>query len=410
MSRLYSTSIYDVAGEVTRELHHEREGWISLYARPGLRNERYQPLWTDLLRALGHNTMSSTKSRATNYAEALALAWLAATPIQHVVVAGANDLLAPHLNRLVCTLTATGVTTWLLYDVAVNDDRLNAHNMLGPTPITPQDFLAARRAAVAPPPLVTREPFPRIGDTHFLTFIDTASAQLDKANADRAINLYRAGRAQMLQRLNARPDTTIDITDAEIGHHLDEITRGVNDLNELVCVIKGAETGAFLGGYYLRVDPRRWLSRGTLDGFHHTLTPDQWAQLARRERPSEAALAALSTLGISIDELPTITADDITADGSTVRHNGTMIPVPQAAQHFLVAQHVFRQLARHETGGFLANGAKEPHVTTSWARSTLNVITRDTAIVMRIANSTTRGRGSMGWKHRLGLTVARIPT
>ncbi len=113
-----------------------------MQARPDSRAS--QVLFADLLDTLGKQSMSSYRGRAANHSEALALAWLAAGPTEHLVVRGSH-LLGPKNLRRLCTLTtACGVTTWLLDELHVNDGRAAARDALAAGESSVAELLAER--------------------------------------------------------------------------------------------------------------------------------------------------------------------------------------------------------------------------------------------------------------------------
>ena len=318
MSVLFKVSTLADPTAADEEITVAREGWAVMRVRPNFK-ENGQVLWADLLEALDHQSAdSSFRGRAGTHSEALAYAWLADAPVGDLVVAGANMLPPRSLTEL-CTLTSSlGVRTWLLYDIEVADEREDAERRLGLREIPLAEFLGRRRAT----PIVSADPpataFPIVPDTQFLGFLDISRHVLRPGDFELVAERYADGRDQMRERLQGEP--TPD--EAAVARHLHEICASTNDVNELCALVKGAQTGAFLGGWYLRVDLIRWAQRGAVAGLSMHLDDGDWATLGRMHRPTEAALSVLSALGFSVDTITQLRATDLAPDGPTGRQGG----------------------------------------------------------------------------------------
>jgi hypothetical protein len=134
----------------------------------------------------------------------------------------------------------------------------------------------------------------------------------------------------------AKLDQAADVDEGSLALFLHEITVHTNDLNELTSIVKGAQTAAFMRGWHPRVDVANWSQRGMVASLARHLEPDEWAQIGRLYRPCDAATCVLSTIGVSVDEVGTVRADDVALDGSAVMHDGKQIEVPEQAQCLLV--------------------------------------------------------------------------
>lgn len=404
MSVLFKVSTLADPTAADDEITVAREGWAAMRVRPNFK-ENGQVLWADLLEALGHESAySSFRGRAGTHSEALAYAWLAVDPVGDLVVAGANMLPPRSLTEL-CTLTSSlGVRTWLLYDVEVADEREDAERRLGLREVALAEFLGRRRATPTVSADPSAAPFPVVPDTQFLGFLDISRHVLRPGDFELVSERYADGRDQMRERLRGEPSPD----DTAVARHLHEICASTNDVNELCALVKGAQTGAFLEGWYLRVDLIRWAQRGAVAGLSMHLDDGDWTTLGRMHRPTEAALSVLSALGFSVDTITQLRATDVAPDGLSIRRGGKDVSVPTPARRLLVAQHVHRLLVQSGSDRFLVSGPKDPEVNDRWAGRTLRVITRDTGVVLRGWNASRRSIEATGWTGRLGVSITRL--
>ncbi len=403
MSILFKVSTLADAPAADAELTVQRPGWAVMRARPNFK-ENGQVLWADLLEALGHEVASSLRGRAGSHSEALAFCWLAAGDVTDLVVAGTH-LLPPRSLTDLCTMTtATGVRTWLLYDIETCDERAKAELKLALTTESLERFFEVRQARGEVQPLVSPRPFPLVPDVHFLGFLDAVAQVLSAEDADVAGRTFRAGRDRMKERLTGVAETD----ENGLAMHLHEVTAHTNDLNELTALVKGAQTGAFACGWYARVDVSKWAQRGMVAGLSLHLDEADWEKLSHQHRPHEGATCVLSTLGFSVDLMPGVRAADVADDGSFVIKDGRTVEVPAPARQLLVAQHIYRALVGAETDRFLVQGPKEPEINDKWAGRLLRVVTQDTGVVLRGWHASRKALDGTGWTHRLGVSMTRL--
>ena len=403
MGTLFKVSTLANPATSDREIEIARPGWAVMRARPNLR-EHGQVLWADLLHALGHNLDSSERRRASANADIQALCWLAVGDVEDVIVAGAN-LLPPASLRDLCALTSSqGVRTWLLYDIEVADEREEAEVSLALESIDLEEFLNIRSHAGLAEPGRERTLFPTVPDTHFLGFLDMAREIMEEKDLARVTERYQQSKLQMLARI----DEAAEVDEGLLAASLHEITVHTNDLNELTAIIKGAQTAAFIRGWHPRVDIMAWSQRGTVAALARHLEPEEWTLIARLYRPCDAATCALSTLGISVDEVGDILSTAVADDGSTVQHQENLIEVPEPARPLLVAQHLFRGLIGTDSDRFLVHGTKSEEVTSLWAGRLLKLVTRDTGVVLRSHAARRKSIEGTTWNQRLGVSITRL--
>lgn len=190
--------------------------------------------------------------------------------------------------------------------------------------------------------------------------------------------------------------------------HLHEITAYTNDVNQLIALAKGAQTGAFACGWQARVDVRKWAQRGMVAGLSLHLDDADWEKLAHQHRPHEGATCVQSTLGFSVDAMPSVRATDVADEGSTVANDGAIVEVPVPARHLLVAQHIFRALGGADTDRFPVQGPKEPVINDKCAGRLLRVVTQDTGVVLRGWHASRKTLDGAGWTHLLGVAMTRL--
>lgn len=403
MSILFKVSTLDDALSADAELNIHRPGWAVMRARPNFK-ENGQVLWADLLSALGHEVSSSLRGRAGSHSEALAFCWLAAGDVTDLVVAGAH-LLPPRSLIDLCTMTtATGVRTWLLYDIETCDEREQAELNLAFTTESLVRFLEIRRACGELQGATEARPFPVVPDVHFLGFLDAVATVVGEDDAGLVSQTFRRGRDRMRERLAEDADAD----EHRLAMHMHELTAHTNDLNELTALVKGAQAGAFVSGWYARVDVRKWAQRGMVAGLSLHLSDDDWEKLSHQHRPHEGATCVLSTLGFSVDVMPALRAEDVADDGSTVIKDGVAVAVPEPAHHLLIAQHIYRALLGAESDCFLVQDSKEAEVNANWAGRLLRLVTRDTGVVLRGWNASRKTLDGTAWTHRLGVSMTRL--
>ncbi len=404
MTILFKVSTLDNPLGADTELTCERPGWAVMRARPNF-SANSQVLWTDLLSALGREEATSLKSRASSHAETLAFCWLAAGDVTDLIVAGAHLLPPRSLIELCTTTSATGVRTWLLYDIETCDEREQAELNLALLTVPLARFLEIRQTCGTVEKPNSARPFPLVPDVHFLGFLDAVGQVLSPGDADVVGQSFRVGRHRMKERL-----VDVDAPDEhQLAMHLHEITAHTNDLNEITALVKGAQAGAFASGWFTRVDVRKWAQRGMVAGLSLHLDDTDWEKLSHHhQRPHEGATCILSTLGFSVDAMPTVRALDVAEDGSFVVKDGVTIAVPERARHLLVAQHLYRSLVGAETDRFLIQGPKDPEITQKWAGRLLRVVTQDTGVVLRGWHASRKGHDGTRWTYRLGLSMTRL--
>jgi len=403
VSCLFKVSTLSDALVADAELTVQRPGWAVMRARPNFK-ENGQVLWADLLDALGHEVSSSLRGRAGSHSETLAFCWLASGNVTDLIVAGAH-LLPPRSLIDLCTMTtAAGTRTWLLYDIETCDEREEAEVNLALTTVSLERFLEIRHESRECQRAVSAHSFPVVPDVHFLGFLDAVDQVLGADDAKVAAQTFRAGRDRMKEWLAAADD----VSEHDLAMHLHEITAHTNDINQLTALVKGAQTGAFACGWHARVDVRKWAQRGMVAGLSLHLDDADWEKLSHQHRPHEGATCVLSTLGFSVDAMPSVRATDVADDGSTVAKDGAIVEVPVPARHLLVAQHIFRALAGAETDRFLVQGPKEPAINDKWAGRLLRVVTQDTGVVLRGWHASRKTLDGAGWTHRLGVAMTRL--
>ncbi|MGZ4417552.1 MAG: hypothetical protein ACXVRV_05185, partial [Gaiellaceae bacterium] len=392
----------DAAGALDEELVLHRPGWAVMQARPD--NRAGQVLFSDLLDALGKRSMSSYRGRAANHSEAIAFAWLAAGPTEHLVVRGSH-LLGPKNLRRLCTLTtACGVTTWLLDELHVNDGHGMARYGLVTSDSNVAGFLAAR--ALSPTTKLEDAPrsFAAVPDVHFLSFLTAARELLPPEDFDTLLPGYRHALTTTRDWLLA----TEDATEEAFARHLHDLTAHTPDLNLLTVLARGAQAGAFVAGWHARVDVNRFAHRGASQVLPVTLRPEDWRALDALLRPADAATCVLAALGVTVNDIATITPVQVSDDGNVVTINGEASEVPAEGRHLLVAQHVHRNLVQPESAHFLAAGTKDPAVTPKRVGALLYTVARDTGVVLRARNTARSASKESRWTHRLGVSLTRL--
>lgn len=382
------------------ELRRDREGWVVVHVRPNM-SGRDQVLWQDLITALGHTSTLSTRSRTANDAQTQAFCWMGSAGIDNLAVGSANFLTPRHLSDLCAMASALGMYVWLLYDIEPCDERSEALDRLSPNQSDVAAFLQIRMQAADRRRYERKQFMPPVPDAHFFAFLESAEATMNSRDFDKAKNLFFSGRSQMLSRLQNNPPTDEDA----VASVLHEITADTNDINEVTCIVKGAQAAAFMTGWNMQVDIPRWVQRGTVTGLRMQLDDHEWKALGRLQHPCAAAACALSVLGISSNEMPRLGVSAIGEQAATIEHLGVSISVPEIARPLLLAQLLYRDLIGSITSPFLVQGPKESEVTTKWAGRLMHTATRETGVVLRARAASRKSANETRWTLRRGISV-----
>ena len=403
MNTLMKVSTLSNAIASDRELNIERIGWAVLRVRPNFK-EYGQILWSDLLGSLGHDIQMSPGSRAITNAETLAYAWLAAGNVDDLIVSGANFLPPQSLTQL-CTLTsAVGIRTWLAYDIEVADEREQAEQRLGLTSVSLDNFLTIRSRSPIKTSSEQVPQFPDVPDVQFLGFLAISKAILAPDVFDSVQTRFRESRDSMRKRI--RELGAVD--EQAIAHELHDLTVGTNDLNEVMTIVKGAQTGAFLEGWHLRVDVSQWLQRGRVVSLSQHLSGQEWEAICRLHKPHEMSTCVLSVTGVSVEAMVDIKDSDVLDDGSSVLVDGKDLEVSPEGRSALVAQLIYRELVSAAPGRFLVQGVSDSGMNDKAAGRILKLVTRDTGVTLRGESSSRKDISGTGWTHRLGISITRL--
>lgn len=249
-----------------------------------------------------------------------------------------------------------------------------------------------------------REPFPLCPDVHFLGFLDSAETVLGSDDLVVVRKSYECAKTEMARKMTSASD----FDEESLARLLHEVTVGTNDMNQITAMVKGAQVAAFICGWHMKVDIPSWIQRGLVSALELHLDDEEWAQLGRLYKCYEAATLVLSTLGISVEHLSSVLGSDVALDGTTVHYQGRVIHVPIPAQSLLVAQHIFREVARSESDLSLLHGPKETDVNEKFAGTLLKLATRDTGVILRSSNASRKTMGIKRWSYRLGVKVTRL--
>ncbi|MHB8554144.1 MAG: hypothetical protein ACYDCB_00545, partial [Candidatus Dormibacteria bacterium] len=193
-----------------------------------------------------------------------------------------------------------------------------------------------------------------------------------------------------------------------IARSLHAASVSYRDDGEVLAFLRGGEAAALRSGWLLRFDIRRLTNRATNPTALESLTADQWAAVAATERPHRAATVVLACAGMSVDGASSCTTDQVARDGSWVRVEGEVVPIPVAARKILVAQHLYRlMLSTAQSPVFLLGAAGGVAVRPRTVAITLESVGKHTGIVIRAMRSRWKG-GEAGWRHRWGLSITKL--
>lgn len=390
------------------ELMKDRTNWAVFHSRPDMADGG-QIIWRDLMTALGHTSTLSTKSRAPNHAQTQAFCWLGAARIENIVISASNFLSPKQLSDLCAMTTSLGVSTWLLYDVDSCDERNDALLRLNPQRTDIVAFLETRVLYPEKNCEEGRMTVPRVQDTHFLEFLETANESLSsdpksEEKLAKISDLFSLGRKKMFTSLADNPS----LDEGLVAMLLHEITSQTSDVNEVICLVKGAQAAAFLSGWNLKVDIQRWIQRGKISSLSMNLEEHDWRAISRLQPPCVVATCVLSVIGISSDDMPFIRVDAIADGGFTIEHNGKLIAVPERARELLQVQLIYRNLVGSQQSPFLVQGPKESIVSDNWTGEIMRNATKETGVALRGRVASRKSTSEANWMRRSGVSVARL--
>jgi hypothetical protein len=403
MSAVHRVSALGRESDLDRELLLDRTDWAVIRPRPDARHHGQQ-LWSDLNIALGHDIDIVPRRRSESGAQGVALAHLATTDITDIAIASSNWLTPRTLTDYITAISAFGIRLWLIYDIETCDERHDAQNNLGMVTVDADEFLHARQRAPINTSGDAGAAFPEVLDVHFLGFLNIARELNTPDDLELITATFQQGRSEMQTILRDLEDPS----EQDVALALHRITGHTTNLHEIVTLVKGAQTGALIEHWHLRVDINSWLMRGTSDGTSPRLTPSEWRTLGRLARPAFGAVAALCIAELSATEMLDITDDQFSLDLSSVTVNERCYPIPEAARQLIARHRIHRQLSHTDSDRFLINCATGEDFGPRTVSTQISQITEAAGITLRLHRGDTATITTHGWNYRYGVSIERI--
>ena len=262
--------------------------------------------------------------------------WLAAERITHLAIAGCESQHPDNIADCALLCEALDIDLWVIVEGPLPRRVAEVLEAWGARPTTHAEFSASfpERGPVQPcdTPL---DAFPVVPSSTVLTFRADARRTLSPSDFERVDAVYtEACAATTAYFCENRPG---DDKKSIIRHLVDLLVRTRN-ADKQTTITRGVEAAAIRSNCFLSVDDRR-LQR-LLQGCAapEILSDEQWRDLGSAFRPSDSAIAVLSALGLTPNEIASLPASAVSPMGDSLRHDGAVVEVPEAAQRTLTAQ------------------------------------------------------------------------
>jgi hypothetical protein len=296
-------------------------------------------LLRDILDGLAKNAEVSGWDRSVDSDRAVVPVWLAAHPIDHLVVVDAQAIPIGLLEIVAGACAVAGTTLWLC-EKHPGDDYLAMRAQWPTSPATLPELLAA---LPEPAPATTEAAFPDVPFDGPMTFLAACRDRLDPTDhAVVADRFHQVAEAAATWAGNAG-----DLDEPAVLGWLRDRIDGCRRVPEMLTVVRATQVAMFTlapTGYHLQVDLPRLLATADHAPEAVAADPSTWRALAAYRDPARGAACALAAAGAGIDDLATMGLDDLAADGVTATAtDGTSFEVPPDAAVYLRAQHLARR-------------------------------------------------------------------
>lgn len=401
------TVVRDLQADLTptlRTLNSPQQGVIVAMVRPGARNPGW--LANDMLTAMGKQTGKGYGADGWPVAVNHAMPWLVVDDIHHLIVGYADTMQTSQMATIaqLGQLTETDVT--FVMDTNYTDDAHTFVNEFGAQVIDVDQFDAHYKQRLRPLPTVKSDPtadFPQeVPEDSALTFLATAQQTLSDTHAQQVKRLYVSAydtTARWLATTTGTPD------EPDVAAHLSALIGAEHTLAAVTTAARGMQAAALRHGLHIRVDPRRFLQRANETRTSIDLTAEDWKRVATNGNVRQCAIAVLAAAGLSVPQIRELNADQIAADGSTVRTDSGTHHIPAPARRLLQAQMLYRAAAADPTDPqFLTAGRKEKELTVRGISAALDELARTSGIAFRATNGDWAASASH-WRQRSGISV-----
>lgn len=367
-------------------------------------------LFTTILETLGKTVYTHEAKRARANSQGLALAWMAALGMRHLVVVD-GDVVAPNDLRSLCeTATAAGCDVTISLDGPVKNAMWNTlaawvtHRAPDGVdrPLSPAEFTDVVGAPPPPSSRTVRAPdvgLPDVPDADFLTFRADARSTLPPDEFARVDDVF----TDVLTRAGRRRHTS----PADVADTVEELLSETTDRNTQTVAFRAVQAALFLQDWHVKADVTNLLDRvAPVANLRNLHRGDGWERTTATMRPFFAAVIALVATGVPPADAPDVALSDVAVDGSTITVPGGPLPVPAGAQAALRAQHLIHRWYHNDPARpFLADG-KRPDL--RYVTEALNVVSETSGITLRRPYLTTADTLRTD-DHRRGTSVTALP-
>ncbi len=289
----------------------------------------------DVIDAMGKDFAPNAKiTGRTMHLGSQLFVWLAAERIRHLAIAGCESEHPDNIADCALLCEALDIDLWVIVEGPLPRRVAEVLEAWGALPTTQVEFSVSfpERAPVHDAPL---DAFPVVPCSTVLTFRADARRTLPPSDFERVDAVYTeafgATTVYFCEKLRDHDKKSI------ICHLVDLLVRTRNG-DEQTTITRGVEAAAIRRNCFLSVDDTR-LQR-LLQGCAapESLSDEQWRDLGSAFRPSDSAIAVLSALGLTPNEIASLPASAVSPLGDFLRHDGAVVEVPEAAQRTLTAQ------------------------------------------------------------------------
>ena len=317
-------------------------GVVSIRIRPDTR--RFGWIAKDVLAATGKREDVSGGGRKVD--AGLALVWLLAHDIRHLVVAGVEALNPEFVSELVTLAVTCRIHLWLVADHVAPEPLTDTLEQWPVTPTPQHDFdthwqehLAQTRSQHAAERTDDQANWPaHVPSSDFPVFLADVHRHLPAHEAAHIDRAFRTAVSGAVDEFRAAEDLTADQITGLLRAHVSECA----SLAEATIVARAFQVAAFHTGWFVQIDLETFLASSEHDITATVRNPATWTRLRAYKHPYQGAVCALVAAGVDLSCQRTLTVGDVNSDGTHVTVDGTTITVPDGASVFLQAHTLHR--------------------------------------------------------------------
>lgn len=367
-------------------------------------------LFTTILETLGKTVYTYEANRARANSQGLALAWVAALGVRHLIVVDGDVVGHKDLRSLCETATAVGCDVTISLDGPVKNAMWNtlaawtthAAPDDADRPLTPAEYTTVIGPPPTPTPPVAPTPLvglPDVPDVDFLTFRADARRTLAPEEFARVDDAF----VDVLARTGRRRHTSA----ADVAVTIEDLLCETTDRNTQTVAFRAVQAALFLQDWYVKADVTNLLDHlAPVANLRNLHLDDGWERTTATMRPFFAAVVALVATGVHPADAPGVTLADVAVDGTALTLPTGQLPVPAGGRAALRAQHLVHRWYHNDPARpFLADG-KRPDL--RYVTEALNVVSETSGITLRRPYLTTTDTLRTD-DYRRGISVTALP-